>query len=322
MSIVDVGYVPDVSPDMALSPNYYFLPSFSGNQGFTGDFYTEICTKLLKLSKDLLQAVSLVDLQEGKQRFSKFAENGHKWNKEDYDHNGFRAVYCERLFSTRAENVYNILSFCESQKFLPHLLFDITGTPRSLNVASFGCGPSGELAGLDAYFTGLKVRDIKRVQADYGINGMSQEQYSSWITKIQSAKLERVTGYDICACWREYSECLGYSFVHQCIDQKFVEEMEPLDILIMSYFAHNADFSKPIVPLRYVMHSHTGMTDYMRKWDILQQKVKMIIVIDTSGTSEETLGALNIREFACITGVPDDKGRKVIARIWYRRDQW
>ena len=295
--------------------------TYQGIQPVGHDLHMENCKKLSRLSH-LIQDVGLADLQEGKRRFTKFVENGHKWTKDDYEHNGFRAEYCERLFVIRAGLVIKVLSYCQRNMCFPDLLINSSGRPRSLKVASFGCGPSGELAGLETYFSHLKVQRKEMIQADHKANKISQEEYSSLITSIQSAKLETVTGYDSSTGWRKYSESLGYSFVHQCIDQKFVEEMEPLDVLIMSYFAHNADFSKPIVPSRHVRNHHTGTTDYMRKWDILQQKVKMIIVIDISSTSKETLEALNSRNFVCINGVTDDKGRDVIARIWYRRDQW
>ena len=51
----------------------------------------------------------MAELQEGKLHFKKFANNRFKWNQEDYDHTGFRAVYCEKLFVTRAEVVYDVL---------------------------------------------------------------------------------------------------------------------------------------------------------------------------------------------------------------------
>ena len=68
---------------------------------------------------------------------------------------------------------------------------------------------------------------------------------------IQRAKLETLTGYDSSEGWREYTQSLGYTFVHQNVDQSFVECMEPSDILILSYFAHNAGFSAPIEPKQY-----------------------------------------------------------------------
>ena len=291
-------------------------PVFTYYQGLQGCFYTEIFTKFSKLVREVIHRVGLVELQEGKLRFKNFAENGFKWNQEDYDHTGFRAVYCQKLFITRAEIVYDVLFIYEVHKWLPHLLFDGLGRPRSLKVASFGCGPAGELAGLEAYFSDLKVRVIKALQHD--ISMLGQDRYASILQNIQKANLQTVTGYDGAEGWRVYSESLGYAFVHQRIDQSFVESMEPLDILILSYFAHNADFSQPVEPRKFIWQ----IEDYRRNWDILQEKMRMIILIDTVASSRETLEQLQRRGFGAIEGKTDSQGRVLTVRIWFRPDMW
>ena len=290
---------------------------FSSHQGFQGYFYTEILTKYAKLCKDVINCVCLVDLQEGKLHFKKFAENGFKWNQEDYDHNGFRAVYCEKLFMTRSKIVYDVLFIYETHRWLPNLLYNFGGKPRSLKVASLGCGPAGELAGLEAYFSDLKVRHIKSLQAS-NMNLIDYARYSNILQTIQAAKLENVIGYDGAEGWKAYSETLGYTFQHQHIDQKFVEKMDPVDILILSYFAHNAGFSEPVEPRKYIWQ----INDFMRNWDTLQQKTRMIILIDTSASSLQTLEQLNKRGFGGIEGKLDSEGRLLTVRIWFRLDQW
>ena len=217
---------------------------------------------------------------------------------------------------TRAEVVYDVLFIYESHTWLPNLLYDYSWRPRSLKVASLGCGPAGELAGLEAYFSDLKVRHIKDLQAN--MHTMSPARYLNILGTIQRAKLETVTGYDGAEGWRVYSEALGYTFQHQCINQQFIEQMEPLDILILSYFAHNSGFSEPIQPQRYI----AGINDFMRNWDILQHKMRMIILIDTIATSRQTLDQLHRRGFGGIEGKRDSKGRNLIVRIWFRPDLW
>ena len=290
---------------------------FNYRQGFQSYFYPEILTKLAKIYKDIINCVSLVDLQEGKQRFKNFAENGFKWNQEDYDHNGFRAIYCQKLFMTRAEIIFEILFIYESHRCLPNLLYDFSWKPRSLKVASLGCGPAGELAGLDAYFSDLKVRHIKSLHVS-DITLTNPARYLNILQTIQAAKLETVTGYDGAEGWKVYSETLGYTFQHQYIDQNFVEKMDPVDIIILSYFAHNAGFSEPIKPRKYIKE----INDFMRNWDILKQKTRMIILIDTSASSMETLEQLHKRGFVGIEGKTDSKGRLLTVRMWFRQDQW
>ena len=267
------------------------------------DLHTENCKKLSKLSH-LIRGVGLLKFKEGKQRFSQFVENGHRWNKDDYDHDGFRAVYCRKLFVTRAVLVNNVLFQCAL--CLPGLLFDTKGKPRSLKVASFGCGPAGELAGFETYFEDLKKRFTELVISDYKTNRINYNVYSRWMTEVKCARLETVTGYDSSEGWREYSKSLRYAFVHQYIDHEFVKEMEPVDILIMSYFVHNAGF---------LTHA-----DGMGTLDILQQKTKMIIFIDICHTSPKVLDMLNRRGFTSVKDFRDEQDRDIIVRIWYSRD--
>ena len=150
------------------------------------------------------------------------------------------------------------------------------------------------------------------------MNLVNHCRYSNILRSIQEAKLETVTGYDGAEGWRVYSETLGYTYQHQHIDQKFVEKMDPVDILILSYFAHNAHFSEPVEPRKYIRE----INDFVRNWDILQQKTRMIILIDTSATSLQTLQQLNVRGFGGIDGKMDCNGRLLTVRIWFRLDQW
>ena len=101
------------------------------------------------------------------------------------------------------------MMYYESHMWLPNLLYDYGGRPRSLEVASLGCGSAGELSGLEAYFSDLKVRHIKDLQAN--VHTMSPARYSNTLGTIQRAKLETVTGYDGTEGWRVYSETLGYT---------------------------------------------------------------------------------------------------------------
>ena len=298
-----------ICPQVAIVPDI-----FGHHQGY---FYTEVLTKFAKLCKDVVNCVCLADLQEGKVRFKKFADNGFKWNQEDYDHNGFRAVYCQKLFTTRSEIIFDVLYIYEFQMWLPNLLYDMSGKPRSLKVASLGCGPAGELAGLEAYFSDLKVRHITSLQAS-NMRLWDYPRYANILQAIQGAKLEAVTGYDGAEGWRVYSETLGYTFHHQCVDQEFVEKMDPVDILILSYFAHNAGFSEPVKPRKYIRE----INDFVRNWDILQQKARMIILVDTCASSLETFQQLQKRGFGGIDGKRDSQGRLLTVRIWFNLAQW
>ena len=45
-------------------------------------------TTKLKLGIKIISKVGLVEKKDGEQRFIRFKENGHKWLKEDYEHEG------------------------------------------------------------------------------------------------------------------------------------------------------------------------------------------------------------------------------------------
>ena len=69
--------------------------------------------------------------------------------EDDYEHEGFQAVYCKELSPTRAEMLYRVLLSYNAQYPLSNLfIYDHTTDLERLNfkahtlrVASFGCGP-------------------------------------------------------------------------------------------------------------------------------------------------------------------------------------
>lgn len=291
--------------------------------GYSQDLAVSICEDLLaklhKLGSEILTKIGWIKLTEGKERYKHFKDNGFKWLEEDYEHEGFRAVYCERLFVTRAEITCYILSIFESKGWLPNLLYDTTYKSRTLRVASFGCGPGSDLAGFEAFYSNMKVRYSQSLQAEKP--SMSESHYSRVLKCIQEAKIESILGYDSAKGWSSYLEVLGYSFCHQVIDHQFVIQMAPVDIVILSYFAHNAHFSMPLDPTQRIL-TVDGEKDSVRNWDILMQKSKLIIVLDTKGCMAPIFSLLRKRGFGAIVGMHDSNGREVAVHLWYRMDLW
>ena len=179
--------------------------------------------------------------EEGKLRYSNWADNGYKWSAEDYAHEGFRAIYTENLFTDRAKLVKMALKTAVdmSESNLQEDFFENIKT-----VASFGCGPGPDLTGFRAY-----VEDTCTL-------------------KIDTSSLE-MTGYDAEKGWKQYHDELGTSFITKYVDKKFLDSMPEYDVIIMSYFAHSADFS-------------THKKDEPSNWDIVEGKSKLIIVLDVN----------------------------------------
>ena len=290
----------------------------------------DLFLKLQKLGIEIINKVGLVEKKDGEQHFIRFKENGYKWLKEDYEHEGFQSVFCERLFMTRAELIFNILSEFECQKVLPNLLYDDNFKSRALSVASFGCGPGNDLAGFETYFTNLKKCRLKLLEEKKV--SVSQSDYSLTLKCIEETKIQSITGYDSAEGWSRYLDVLGYSFKHQVIDYHYLNEMLQVDIVILSYFAHNALFSVPIdvmdVSIQQNIHHRADgeepflLQDCIRNWDILMKKTKMIIVVDTKACVKPLFRLLRARGFGSVVGQKDSHGREVAAHVWTDKDLW
>ena len=290
-------------------------------QAIPGSIYDEIYAKLSKIGSEILTNIGYVKEREGQDRFHRFRENGYKWFEDDYEHEGFQAVYCRRLFVTRAEMICCVLSAFETKTLLPNLLYDtINLKSRCLSVASFGCGPGSDLVGFEAFYSNLKIRYIQSLQAKKV--SMNESRYSEELKCIQEAKVDSITGYDSAAGWTRYLEVLDYSFQHQVIDCQFVAQMEPVDVLILSYFAHNAYFSTPLDPPQNLITMDGYIIDTIRNWDIVMQKSKLIIVLDTKVCKNKLFSLLTKRGFGGIPEIYDDCGREVTALVWYSNEQW
>ena len=297
--------------------------SVTQDQALPQSVFDEILANLSKVGSEILTKVGLVKYREGQNRSKCFKENGHKWSEDDYEHEGFQVVYCERLFITRAAIIYSVLSVFETNNWLPNLLYDTkTLKPRALHVASFGCGPGSDLVGFQAFYSSLKTMYKQALQTRK--ESLSELRYSEELKCVNEAKIESIIGYDSAAGWSRYLEVLGYSFKHQVINSQFVAQMEPTDVVILSYFAHNANFSRPLDPPQYLLTVDGYVIDSLRNWDILMQKSKLIIVLDTKACKQQLPSLLTRRGFGIIPEIFDDHGREITALLWYRNDhnQW
>ena len=281
----------------------------------------DLLIKLQRIGSNILTRIGWTDMEEGNKRIKRFKDNGFKWLGDDYEHQGFQAVYCERLFMTRAENIFYILSTLESCNHLPNLLYNTSYKARKLYVASFGCGPGSDLAGFETFHSNLKARHIKSLQASMEFDSISESEYSLQRMATEEARIDSIIGYDSAKGWSRYLEVLGYSFQHQVIDSNFVSQMAPVDVVILSYFAHNAHFSKPLDPPQQIQ-TEAQIPDSARNWDILMQQSKLIIVVDTSVCKMKLISLLGMRGFSTIVGGHDNAGRDFAAHVWLKKDAW
>ena len=277
----------------------------------------DLAGKYSQLYRNIISQVGSADIFEGKKRYSgqTYKENGLLWKPEDYSHKGFRAIYSQRLFHARSDMVFNVLKFCESREYLPNFFLDPQGMPKTLTVASFGCGPGSDLAGFEASYDSMKLCRLKWLESQPA--GEVEAQLESIREK---SRLESATGYDREPGWRLYMETLGYSFQEQFIDEKFLQEIPPVDVAILCYFAHSALFSQPIQPMEYVpiMGRYPGDPEYdaKRNWDILMEKCNLILVVDTIRQAELRTNLLGMRGFIPLDDFVDINKRRVGVNIW------
>ena len=246
----------------------------------------------------------------GEERYGNWASNNYRWDESDYNHRGFRAVYFDKLFETRAELVHEALDYCKSD--LPNFLEE-----DNLKVVSFGCGPGCDLLGFQQYYQQKKnkrIAELKkrlrrrqaRAQGNSSRQGSTVDDIRTKIREIQSARVS-YTGYDSSSGWREYFGSLGpgYDFSKQHINKRFVDGMQSVDVAILCYFSHSANLHQP---------SKSAF------WESLKRKCKVILVLDTTYNKQEFDGMLSSIGFRELdSDLKDEDGREVYTTLWTRQ---
>ena len=254
-----------------------------------------------------VKSVSSEKLKRGERYYSNWAVQNYRWYPKDYDHRGFRAVYSERLFETRARLVSEVLEYCDSQELLPNLL------GKDLKVVSFGCGPGNDLLGFEDFYKKKKNNRIKELKKRVRRQKESLPNKPGLIKSIkcnesliEDLKSRKVTytGYDTSCGWEEYVCGLGYHFQTRRVDKKFVDTMRPVDVAILCYFSHSAK-------LQWYTRYNTSF------WESLTEKCEVILVMDTVFESEdfdEMLSEVGFTELE--EEFEDDEDRDVYTTIW------
>ena len=149
--------------------------------------------------------------EEGESEYSSWKLNGYKWN---YGLEGFRAVYTQRFFETRA---YLVKTALKDPKINEKIPIDFLRNIKM--VASFGCGPGPEMIGF--------------------------QDYIEETLKLDATNLTMI-GYDTEAKWSQYVTCLGHNFKFEqkdLMDFHVLESLPEMDVVIVSYFAASVNFS-------------------------------------------------------------------------------
>ena len=261
-------------------------------------------SKSRQLESQIYRQVPCQLLSEGKDRYSNWKSNGCKWTENDYNHQGFRAAYFERLFYTRAKLVYKVFKHCYKCRLLSASIFR-----EDLNVISIGCGPGCDLLGFQHFYQKMKKKHIKKLKRRVKRLRASHQHVNkhklrkkidhnkSMIREIRNA-MSSYTGYDTASGWMEYVHSLGYTFKNQRIDKSFVDTMQPVDVAILCYFAHSANLQQRIC-------------NNLAFWESLKRKCKVVLVLDTVYKWEEFNGILKEQGFIGLHKLMDNEGRSV-----------
>ena len=261
-------------------------------------------SKCRQLKLTVYNKVTEQSLAEGRERYGNWAAQDYRWYQSDYNHCGFRAVYFDRLFKSRAEIVNEALDYYDLD--LPE--------QNDLKVVSFGCGPGCDLLGFQHYYQEKKKQRIAELQKrlrrqqaqsteDNPRQRSSVDDTRAMIREIKNAKVS-YTGYDSSSRWSEYISRLnlGYTFTEKHIDKCFVDGMQPVDVAILCYFSHSANLHQP---------SKSSF------WESLKHKCKVILVLDTTYNKEEFNGMLSSLGFRELDiGLKDEGGREVYTTLW------
>lgn len=247
-------------------------------------------------------------LRQGEERYSNWAYQDYRWYKNDYDHRGFRATYFNNLFDTRAKLVCELFEYCDRRGLLPNFLGE------NLKVVSFGCGPSCDLLGFQHFYQQKKKKRVNELQQRVRRQQASLQRRpglrrtvncsKSLIREIHNAKVT-YTGYDSSYGWGEYVRSLGYTFQTQWINKRFVDTMAPVDVAIISYFAHSAKLQWPTL-------RNSSF------WGSLTRKCRVILVLDTTHDSDGFDSMLSEQGFNELEEFVDEEGREVYATLWSR----
>jgi hypothetical protein len=268
-------------------------------------------TKSSQLERTVNGRVTKTSREKGEELYANWPSKNFRWDENDYNDCGFRAVYFDKLFKVRAELIYEVLDYCDSD--LPNFLEE--DNPK---VVSFGCGPGCDLLGFQQFYEQKKKKRttelqnrLRRRQAQSTQGNPSQRQGSSaddtkaMIRELEKAKVS-YTGYDSSSGWSDYISRLGYNFSQQRIDTCFVDDMQPVDIAILCYFSHSANLHQP-------------SRSALKFWESLKRKCKVILVLDTAYKKDEFNGMLSKIEFSELDiGLKDESDRKVYTTIWTR----
>ena len=268
---------------------------------------TLIESKYTQLKRTVSSRITEQSRASGEERYGNWAsqQKNYRWDESDYSDRGFRAVYFDRLFKTRAELVCEVLDYCDSD--LPNFLEE-----DNLKAVSFGCGPGCDLLGFQQYYKQKKDKRIAELQKrlrrqeaqtthdqDKPKQKSSTDDIKAMIRETNNAKVS-YTGYDSSSGWSEYITALGYTFREQHIDKRFVDTMPPVDVAILCYFAHSAN-----------LHQRSNF------WESLKQKCKVILVLDTTYNKEEFNRMLTSLGFSELdVGLKDEGGREIYTTLW------
>ena len=275
-----------------------------------------ISEKYRSLKEDVVDVVSWDKKDEGETKYSRWAKNNFTWTYDDYNHEGFRAVYCEKQFENRARLVVDALEAYKAAQRRPLFVGPkLNSNPR---VVSFGCGPGNDLTGFEAFFE----KEKQQLQ-----NKLERLKQLPSKTPNEQAELEEIkgllrrlaptyTGYDSVEGWEAYVKRLRYDFRCEGINKRFIQTMPNVDVVILCYFAHSANFSeKEKETVWEEKPNGRRVSKNKRLWDYLAEKCKMIIVLDVNDPLQNN--CLNKRKYWSTT-LKDDNCCEVHVHIWLK----
>lgn len=184
---------------------------------------------------------------EGKVLYVQGVKNNWSWRSMCYASQNFKAYYTLQLFNARVNLTKKALEKTIEEGYVPRGFFK-----NAKAVASLGCGPGSDLCGFKTFLA-------------------ESFPYSS-----RGKQAPHCTGYDAELGWMNYLLKLGFDFESLEINDSSLNDMEKVDVILMSYCAKEL--------CREFPHDEHGNCTL---WKAISQKAKFVLVIDNEGIVED-----------------------------------
>lgn len=181
---------------------------------------------------------------EGKVLYVQGIKNNGNWRSMCYASQNFRAYYTLQLYNARVNLTKKALEKAVEESYVPRRFFK-----NVKSVASLGCGAGSDLCGFKTFLA------------------------ESFPFSSRGKQAPHFTGYDMELGWMNYLLNLGFDFESLEIDESFLNNMNGVDVILMSYCTKELCREFP-----------RDAFGECALWKAISQKAKFVLIIDNENS--------------------------------------